>query len=304
MSLGDQFALASGLMEITYDTGAKVILQGPVTYEVESKDGGYLSLGRLTAKLERKAKGSNPQSLIPNPSLSTNHYPLFTLKTPTALVTDLGTEFGVEVNEEGDTTSHVFRGSVRLQEVSANGTAERVARVLHENQSARVTNSGSRGIAVLALFDKPANFIREMPKRTTKTFDLADAVAGGDGFSGRRSAWIDATTGRVTHTEPKPVRNAKDLFVGDGTYHRVESLGFVDGVFIPDGRGGPVQVDSAGHAFAGFPNTANRTSECLWAHRGDDRYEGVCGSSCARWHRLCLARPQHVVHAIQHGGDL
>ena len=32
VSLGDKFALASGLMEITYDTGAKVILQGPVTY--------------------------------------------------------------------------------------------------------------------------------------------------------------------------------------------------------------------------------------------------------------------------------
>ena len=32
----DKYALASGLMEITYDTGAKVILQGPVTYEVES----------------------------------------------------------------------------------------------------------------------------------------------------------------------------------------------------------------------------------------------------------------------------
>ena len=31
---------SSGLLEITYDTGAKVILQGPVTYEVESKDGG------------------------------------------------------------------------------------------------------------------------------------------------------------------------------------------------------------------------------------------------------------------------
>ena len=43
VSLGDKFALASGLMEITYDTGAKVILQGPVTYEVESAAGGYLS---------------------------------------------------------------------------------------------------------------------------------------------------------------------------------------------------------------------------------------------------------------------
>ena len=34
--LGRKYELASGLMEIVYDTGAKVILQGPVTYEVES----------------------------------------------------------------------------------------------------------------------------------------------------------------------------------------------------------------------------------------------------------------------------
>ena len=57
MSLGDKFALASGLMEITYDTGAKVILQGPVTYEVES-NGGYLSVGKLTGKLEKKGQGT------------------------------------------------------------------------------------------------------------------------------------------------------------------------------------------------------------------------------------------------------
>ena len=43
-------------MEITYNTGAKVILQGPVTYEVES-NGGYLSLGKLTGKLEKRVSG-------------------------------------------------------------------------------------------------------------------------------------------------------------------------------------------------------------------------------------------------------
>ena len=34
--LGDRFDIRSGLLEITYETGAKVILQGPVTYDVES----------------------------------------------------------------------------------------------------------------------------------------------------------------------------------------------------------------------------------------------------------------------------
>ena len=48
-------------MEITYDTGAKVILQGPVTYEVESKDGGFLSVGKLTARVEKKVRSSKRQ---------------------------------------------------------------------------------------------------------------------------------------------------------------------------------------------------------------------------------------------------
>ena len=51
--LGRKYELASGLVEITYDTGAKIILQGPVTYEVESGNGGYLAVGKLTARVEK-----------------------------------------------------------------------------------------------------------------------------------------------------------------------------------------------------------------------------------------------------------
>ena len=58
VSLGRKFALASGFLEITYDTGAKVILQGPCRYEVESPAGGYLSLGKLTARVKNKGSGS------------------------------------------------------------------------------------------------------------------------------------------------------------------------------------------------------------------------------------------------------
>ena len=134
-------------MEITYDTGAKVILQGPVTYEVESKDGGYLSVGKLTARVEKKGEGGRgkaDEANLPSPgtdrrlvgrgaggeggaesaaqsaltlALSQRERgpdkspfplppsPLFTVRTPTATVTDLGTEFGVEVGKEGSTVS-------------------------------------------------------------------------------------------------------------------------------------------------------------------------------------------------------
>ena len=138
MSLGRQFKLESGLMEITYDTGARVILQGPVTYEVESAAGGFLSVGKLTAKLENKAKDSNPQSPIPNPSLSTNHYPLFTIKTPTATVTDLGTEFGVEVGKSGATAAHVFRGTVEVQPAADGDKPDWPVVRLVQNESVRI----------------------------------------------------------------------------------------------------------------------------------------------------------------------
>ena len=76
---GRTFGLSSGLMEITYDTGAKVILQGPVTYEVESAEGGYLSLGRMTAKVEKKAEGGRRKA---EGGLFTIPYPLSTICRP------------------------------------------------------------------------------------------------------------------------------------------------------------------------------------------------------------------------------
>ena len=100
VSLGQKFELASGLMEITYDTGAKVILQGPVTYEVES-NGGYLSVGKLTGKLEKKAEGGRRKAEATSTSSIPHPLPPFpsVIHTPTATVTDLGTEFGVEVDK-------------------------------------------------------------------------------------------------------------------------------------------------------------------------------------------------------------
>lgn len=248
--LGRKYALASGLMEITYATGAKVILQGPVTYEAESRNGGFLPIGKLTGKVENDmAKG-------------------FKIRTPAAAITDLGTEFGIEVDKQGNTTSYVFRGSVEVQVVAADGKKEGNAKVLHENQSAHVEkDNGKRGggnrLTVFVTPTKPTSFIREIPKQTIKNLDLVDVVAGGDGFSGRRDRGINPTNGKVTPTAHL-AKSIDELMVGDNKYHRVDALPFVDGVFIPDGRLGPVQIDSSGHN-AWFPNTVNRTAEYIWA---------------------------------------
>ena len=130
--LGAKFNLISGFMEITYDTGAKVILQGPVTYEIESPSGGFLSFGKLTARVEKdketrrrgdKEKSSGAMSPPLLVSLSPC-LPAFTVRTPTAIVTDLGTEFGVEVDRSGASRAHVFRGRIELRSTGG-GKADR-----------------------------------------------------------------------------------------------------------------------------------------------------------------------------------
>jgi hypothetical protein len=264
VSLGDTFALKSGLLEITYDTGAKVILQGPVTYEVESPAGGYLSVGKLTAKLEKRSAVSdqrsesanqkseirNQKSLLPVPC------PLFSVRTPTAVVTDLGTEFGVEVDESGATQSHVFRGSVTVRMLANPLHAAESERVLHENQSTRVECGAGHALVVIPVAES-ARFVRQMPKPSVTTLDLVDMVAGGDGHSSRRGRGIDPTTGLTNNVQPENV-NAQ----GDYKYHRVAGSPLVDGIFIPDGSKGPVQIDSAGHTFPDCPTTDN----CSWAY--------------------------------------
>ena len=148
VSQGQTFALVSGLMEITYNTGAKVILQGPVTYEAEV-NGGYLAVGKLTGKLEKRGERRgergeeaanhqipNPKSQILNPSPLLLPSPLFVIRTPTATVTDLGTEFGVEVARDGACEVHVIQGQVKAERVGQSGAAsERV--LLSQKQAVR-----------------------------------------------------------------------------------------------------------------------------------------------------------------------
>ena len=113
--LGRKYELTSGLMEITYDSGAKVILQGPVTFDVEA-NGGYLAVGKLTGKLEKNAKrGTLNAELSDRRSSFIVQRSAFVVRTPTATVTDLGTEFGVEVGQDGEPTPRYLSAKYGLQ---------------------------------------------------------------------------------------------------------------------------------------------------------------------------------------------
>ncbi len=175
VGLGQAYALTSGLMEITYDTGAKVILQGPCTYEVESANGGFLSLGKLTARVETQEEGGRGKAEASNagaavelphqPGAEKSPFPLppsaFVVRTPTAVVTDLGTEFGVEVSKEGNTTSHVFRGMVEVQ-WGGGDVSNRVIR-LKASESASVAVDANQTRTLVRKPAQPEAFARCMP---------------------------------------------------------------------------------------------------------------------------------------------
>ncbi len=123
--------IESGLAKLRFASGAKVTLEGPAEYEIISNDLTRLVSGRLSAKIPKSAIG-------------------FKVDTPTARVLDLGTAFGVDVDEQGATEVAVFEGEV---EVELPGPAEsrKDKRLITHGNSVR-TEAGAKEISD-ALYD-------------------------------------------------------------------------------------------------------------------------------------------------------
>lgn len=121
LGVGDRLDLASGLVELWYRDGARVVLEGPCQFVVEGRSTGRLLRGKLAAQI------------VQQPSQG------FTINTPTARVEDLGTEFGVEVQEKGDAEVIVLSGAVEVVDQAVR--RERVR--LTERQGAFVGATGT-----------------------------------------------------------------------------------------------------------------------------------------------------------------
>lgn len=90
---GQIVILKSGHLELTFNSGATVLLAGPCRFRVDKELNGTLFMGKLAASVPPRARG-------------------FVIDTPTSEVVDLGTEFGVAVDSSGQSEVHVFEGEV------------------------------------------------------------------------------------------------------------------------------------------------------------------------------------------------
>jgi hypothetical protein len=99
--------LLSGSVQIDFESGASVILQGPATFEIISRLRARLHRGKMHAEVPPHAKG-------------------FTVAVKDLDVVDYGTEFGLELDKEGNTEVHVIKGEVRVRSVGMDaGLVER-----------------------------------------------------------------------------------------------------------------------------------------------------------------------------------
>ncbi len=130
MAADQQVRLESGLAEIVFASGARVILQGPAEFRLESALAAVLSRGKITVTVEEaKAKG-------------------FTIHSPGMQAIDLGTEFGLEVAPNGLEQVHVFRGEVDVSTSPAKGSPAVAKRLIaHEGMEVNLNTNGAKMVA-------------------------------------------------------------------------------------------------------------------------------------------------------------
>lgn len=149
--------LADGLAKVKFHNGAVVLLdasEGATRLQLVSESQGFLQLGCITALVDtEEAKG-------------------FTIEVPgNRKVIDRGTEFGMTVDEAGQSEVHVLLGEVELVKQTESGDAETIR--LSKGEAARTTVENTDVVEAIT-FDRSA-FKHAMQESLTLSGDRADA---------------------------------------------------------------------------------------------------------------------------------
>jgi hypothetical protein len=117
---GDKLDLAAGYAEITFDSGAQIVLEGPAVCEVNSAWDVTLRRGTLKANVPHEAVG-------------------FRVSNPAVKVMDLGTEFTMIADGAGAADVLVLKGEV---EADPGASDDQETIFLRARQSKRFASSG------------------------------------------------------------------------------------------------------------------------------------------------------------------
>ncbi|MCG8509778.1 MAG: FecR family protein, partial [Rhodospirillales bacterium] len=121
---GDSYKLLQGFAQLDTKRGAIVVLEAPCDIQLLDENHVKLTRGKLVGKCPTdESKG-------------------FIVDTPTARVVDVGTEFGVHVDDLGISEAHVFDGEIQLTAM-ADGKMSQPARQLVAGDAVQVNEAGT-----------------------------------------------------------------------------------------------------------------------------------------------------------------
>ena len=143
---GQHLELTRGHAEITFDSGARIVLTAPASLDVNSAWDSTLRGGTLTASVPPEAIG-------------------FRISNPAVEVIDLGTEFSMVADPGGGTEVLVLKGEV---EAAPRNGADQETILLRENESRRFAATGVSAVAdsekKIAQFLQPVALDRFSPQ--------------------------------------------------------------------------------------------------------------------------------------------
>ena len=131
--------LLSGLAEVRYENGVKMIIEGPAEVGFESLEQIYLGSGKVVVNISESLEDKK-----------------FSVRTDSCSVVDYGTVFGTFVQNDGQVKVDVFEGSVSLRD-SFNPLSYNESLLLKKGDSGQVSNDGSLSKTNF----KVSDFVRE-----------------------------------------------------------------------------------------------------------------------------------------------
>lgn len=245
--------LTKGVMKVQFDNGVQVVVEGPAIFSLEADERMRLAYGKLYVKVPKQAIG-------------------FRVNTPSCGVIDLGTEFGMDVNDRGDTSVHLFKGKASL--VTSIHQLPQQSQILYQQQAKSVSSSGN----IRSITFQSREFVRDFDSDHNvlwngESLNLASVVSGGNGFGKvYLNMGIDQKTGQPVSGNIEERANSEVK-----GYVPVTQMPFVDGVFVPDGENGPVQLTSAGQTFDGFGDTDGAYFMAIGSYSAVNMYTAGAG---------------------------
>lgn len=240
----EELYLRRGLAELLFDNNAEVVIEGPAEFELLGEDRIRLNYGKVYSIVPKEAIG-------------------FSVFTKNSKIFDMGTEFGVETDFRGNTLLHVMNGSTML---IAGGDQSGKKGITVDKGAAKKISAMNSEISDISC--DYTSFVRNIDSRGDMIWrggdlSLASIVAGYDGFQevGSLTGLNPDNGERVASVSQQWRRSDKKA------YSLVANSKYIDGVFVPNGKSGPIQITSLGHTFE-CPDTSGIFTHEIAAYKG------------------------------------